>query len=144
MELKPIVSFLNLKKILRRDVVNFDQLRDEIRQGFPFGAFVSASENLNVEERSLFDLISTSPRTASRRLADRARLRESESDNLVRVARVTYEASQVLGSLGKASQWLQTPIRALGGKTPFSMLDSDLGAAQVDEILTRIDEGIIS
>jgi putative toxin-antitoxin system antitoxin component (TIGR02293 family) len=144
MEVKPIVKFLGGKKNLKKDVLRIDQLMAVIREGLPFDTVISVSEKLHVGERVLVELISSSARTAARRITDRTRLKEDESDRLLRVVRIANEAQIICGSIDKATQWLQTPIRALGGKTPFSHLDTDLGAAEVTEVLARIDDGIIS
>lgn len=82
-------------------------------------------------------------RTLTRRKAER-RLRPEESDRLVRLARILAQAVDVLGSTEKASQWLQRPNRALGGETPLSLLDTDLGSRQVEEVLGRIEHGVYS
>ena len=82
-------------------------------------------------------------RTLARR-QKQARLTADESDRVVRVARVMANAIQVLGSREKAAQWLRSPNRALDATAPISLLDTDIGAQQVGEILGRIEYGIYS
>ncbi len=53
-------------------------------------------------------------------------------------------ASEVLGSLEKARQWLHRHNRALGGEPPISQLDTEIGERQVEEVLLRISYGIYS
>jgi putative toxin-antitoxin system antitoxin component (TIGR02293 family) len=77
-------------------------------------------------------------------MAPWARLTPDESDRLVRVARVMAHTLQVLGSRDKALEWLRGANRALDGSVPISLLDSDIGAQQVSEILGRIEYGIYS
>ena len=67
-----------------------------------------------------------------------------DSDRLSRLARILAETIDVLGSEEKASQWLEAPNRALGGQTPLTLLDTDLGTQQVEEVLGRIQHGIFS
>jgi putative toxin-antitoxin system antitoxin component (TIGR02293 family) len=52
------------------------------------------------------------------------------------------QAAEVLGGDQKASRWLYTGIRALGGKLPLELLDTDLGSRQVEEVLGRIERGL--
>jgi uncharacterized protein (DUF2384 family) len=49
-----------------------------------------------------------------------------------------------LGALAKARLWLLAPNRALGGEVPLQMLDTDIGARQVEEVLLRLSYGVFS
>jgi len=60
------------------------------------------------------------------------------------VARTVSQAVEVLGSIDKARTWLKTPNRALGCEMPLDLLDTEIGARQVEEILLRINYGIFS
>jgi putative toxin-antitoxin system antitoxin component (TIGR02293 family) len=88
-------------------------------------------------------MLSMPERTMARR-QKQARLTADESDRLIRVARVMANAKRVLGSRDKAAHWLRTANRALDGAAPLSLLDTDIGAEQVSEILGRIEHGIYS
>ena len=57
---------------------------------------------------------------------------------------IAARAVEVLGSEGKASRWLRRPNRALGGKPPVALLDTDLGTQQVEAVLGRIEHGVYS
>jgi putative toxin-antitoxin system antitoxin component (TIGR02293 family) len=72
------------------------------------------------------------------------RLGPAESDRLVRVARILAQASEVLGNTENASTWLQRPNRALGDESPITLLDTDLGSRQIEEVLGRIEHGVYS
>lgn len=41
-------------------------------------------------------------------------------------------------------RWLAMPNKALGGKKPLDLLDTELGAKQVEQILGRIESGVYS
>jgi putative toxin-antitoxin system antitoxin component (TIGR02293 family) len=66
------------------------------------------------------------------------------SDESERLMRVAAQAAEVLGSEEKASRWLHSPNRALGGRRPLDMVDTDLGAGQVAAALGRIEHGVNS
>jgi uncharacterized protein (DUF2384 family) len=40
--------------------------------------------------------------------------------------------------------WLQRPNRALNGELPIRLLDTDIGARQVEDILGKIEHGNVS
>jgi putative toxin-antitoxin system antitoxin component (TIGR02293 family) len=50
----------------------------------------------------------------------------------------------VLGDADKARRWLKAPNRALGGEVPFDLLDTDIGAHQIEDVLMRLNHGIFS
>jgi len=66
------------------------------------------------------------------------------SDRRDRLARVAGQAVLVFGTEEKATAWLQWPNRALNGELPIRLLDTDVGARQVEDILGRIEHGIVS
>lgn len=43
-----------------------------------------------------------------------------------------------------AHRWLRKPNRALGGRTPLSLLDTAPGAELVSDVLVRIEHGSFS
>jgi putative toxin-antitoxin system antitoxin component (TIGR02293 family) len=48
----------------------------------------------------------------------------------------------VLGGVQAARRWLARHNRSLGGVSPISLLDTDIGCRQVEEALARINHGI--
>jgi putative toxin-antitoxin system antitoxin component (TIGR02293 family) len=90
----------------------------------------------------LAQILGIPDRTLARRKKER-RLSADESDRLVRMARVTAVADDVLETPEIAATWLQTPNGTLGGIDPL-VLGTDLGAEQVETILIRIDYGVYS
>lgn len=96
----------------------------------------------NLQHKLLIELLDISEPTARRRRG--LLLKRSESDRAVRLARVFAQAEDVFEDRDKARAWLCRPNRALGGKTPLSLLDTDLGVRQVDTIMGRIEHGVFS
>ena len=66
------------------------------------------------------------------------------SDRLYRVASTLFQAVEVLGSIDKARVWLKSPNRSLGSEMPLDLLDTEIGARQVEEVLLRLNYGIFS
>jgi len=62
----------------------------------------------------------------------------------MRLARVSALAEQTFGDRTEAERWLRKPKRALGDATPLDCLATDAGARCVEEMLYRIDSGILS
>jgi putative toxin-antitoxin system antitoxin component (TIGR02293 family) len=116
-------------------------LQHAIREGLPYAALESLGALLGLAHRDLLAVLGTAPRTLARRKRQR-RLSPLESDRLYRLAHITQLAAQTLGNIDRARSWLGRVNRALGGQTPLSVLDTEIGARQVEEVLTRINHGM--
>lgn len=120
-----------------------EELKAWIREGLPFSSLETMMERFGLNRDEVSSALDLPPRTLARRKQER-RLRPAESDRLFRLARLAAQAVQVLGSEDKASRWLHAPNRALGGEAPLTLLDTDLGARQVEDVLGRIEHGVYS
>ena len=119
------------------------ELRQAIRQGLPFSALEAVSQQLDLSTQQCGLLLGIPARTVARRKEAR-QLNPQESDRLYRLARATTQAVAVLGSLDHARRWLRAPNRALACERPLDLLDTDIGARQVDDVLLRLHHGIFS
>ena len=129
--------------ILRLRVTSLAELRDSVRSGLPFSALVALTKQLEISPQQFTAVFGIPPRTVARRKEAR-HLNPQESDRLYRVARAVSQAVEVLGSIEKARVWLKTPNRALGSEIPLDLLDTEIGARQVEEVLLRLNYGIFS
>jgi len=135
-----VAGLLGGRKILG-NVSEPAQMVDAVRRGLPYAAFEALSVALDAAQHEMTSVIGVAPRTLARRKHQR-HLSPLESDRLYRVAHVTDLAAQVLGDLTKARLWLHRPNRALGAKSPLSLLDTEIGGRQVSDALLRISHGI--
>jgi putative toxin-antitoxin system antitoxin component (TIGR02293 family) len=138
-----IVDVLGGRTVGLRAVRTPEELKAWIREGLPFSSLETVMERFRLNRDEVSSALDLPPRTLARRKQER-RLRPAESDRLFRLARLAAQAVEVLGSEDKASRWLHTPNRALGGEAPLTLLDTDLGARQVEDLLGRIEHGVYS
>src|SRR5215471_5611576 len=129
-----IAEALGGRKILGRSVSNFAQLAELVRKGLPAGSLLVLRDKLDLKNAALSAKLGIPQRTLTRRLNQHSRLTPAESDRAVRLARVYATAVEMIGNAEKASQWLRTPNRVLGGEPPIDQLDTDLGAKEVENI----------
>jgi putative toxin-antitoxin system antitoxin component (TIGR02293 family) len=66
------------------------------------------------------------------------------SEKLIALAEVYTHGFDVFGSEDVFIQWLNHPNRALGMVTPFSLLQTQYGRQEVQDILGRIEWGVYS
>lgn len=144
METQAIADVLGGRKVLGRTVKKSDDLAELVREGLPANSITALADRMNVGQSVLSRKLGIPQRTLTRRLSHRSRLTVAESDRTVRFARVYASAVEMIGDEEKASEWLRTPNRALGGERPFDQLDTDLGAREVEDVLGRIAYGVYS
>jgi putative toxin-antitoxin system antitoxin component (TIGR02293 family) len=119
------------------------EARGAVRRGYPFRALDEVSKRLARPSHEINAVLGIPPRTFARRKAAK-QFTPEESDRIYRLARTVHLALDVLGSDEKARNWLKAPNRALGGEVPFELLDTDIGARQVEAVLLRVAYGIFS
>lgn len=64
-----------------------------------------------------------------------------DSRELARIQRALARAEQALGDLGEATRWLSRPNPDLDGRPPLELLESEVGALDVERALGRIEHG---
>lgn len=126
--------------------IDFDAL---IKKGMPLGVISHIKREFSLPDEVIARIIGVSPRTVSRRrktvkIPARERLSPVESDRVYRFARIVAMAEDVFEDKNEALEWLNSPQHGLGGRVPFDMLQTDAGAREVEELLLRIDYGVIS
>jgi putative toxin-antitoxin system antitoxin component (TIGR02293 family) len=138
-----LVEALGGRKVLKRRITNLDELRDTVKAGLPYASFEALINRFGLAREEAAVALHLPQRTIARRKKEQ-KLRADESDRLLRLARVSAQAAAILGSGAKAAQWLRRPNRALRNQAPLELVDSDIGTRQVEEVLGRIEHGIIS
>ena len=113
-----------------------------LRAGLPYGSLAAVATGFSIDGSAIVAILRIPQRTLARRKKER-RLTAEESDRLFRLGRVATLAEETLGSREKATDWLHTGNRSLGGATPLSELDTDLGAEQVEAVLLRLAHGVV-
>lgn len=84
-------------------------------------------------------------RTLNRRIAQNQPLKVGEADGIARLMRVHAHAMRLYDDRAELAQkWLHSPIPALGDAIPMELARTDLGAREVEAILTRIEHGVFS
>ena len=116
----------------------------EIRQGFPVNVIDKLTRELAISQQALLRIIALPTATLTRRRVQK-RLTPQESDRVYRVA-TTYRAALQLfeGDFEAARHWLNEPAKALGGNTPLEHLDTEAGADEVQDLIGRLEHGVIT
>ncbi len=114
-----------------------------IRRGLPAQALDALARGTGLTRGEVAAAIDIPERTLARRKQE-GRLRAEESSRLLRLARVIARAEAVFEDPQAAMDWLKSANAALGGETPLSLLDTDIGTDGVLDTLGRIEHGVFA
>jgi putative toxin-antitoxin system antitoxin component (TIGR02293 family) len=96
---------------------------------------------LGITREEIGDLISISSRTLARREKGSVSLDIAEADRVYRIARIVDLAVEMIGEREKALRWMKSSNVALAGESPFDMLRTEPGTADVERVLYAIGYG---
>ena len=141
-ELEEVLSVLGGAKVVGRGVRSPQNLAERVREGLPFAALAAVMEQYGISRDALCDILHLSRRNFLRR-KEQKRLAPDESDRLYRLARVLAHANRVFEDPEESADWIHAPNTSLGKQQPLTLLDTDIGVQQVDQVLGRIEHGIV-
>lgn len=72
------------------------------------------------------------------------RLTPAQSDRLYRLARMVALAEEVFEDDDRARRWLHAAQRGLGERTPLDLVQTEAGAREVEDLLGRIEYGVLN
>jgi len=134
---------IGITKTLAQKLSDTEELRKLLITGFPYAPFESVLKRLGWTRAQVGEALGLPERTLARRKQE-GKFQPLESDRVFRFLQVVAHAIETIGDDEKAGRWLTKPNRALMGKVPLQLLNTPIGASQVDEILGRIDHGLYS
>ncbi len=103
-----------------------------IRRGLPARAFDQVADTLELSRESLAGKLGLAARTINRKKGSRQTLSAAESEKVLRVARIHNLARSLFTTSEAVSAWLARPAAPLGHLAPIDLLDTDVGAQEVE------------
>lgn len=137
------IALLGGRALIRKPVRQNADLEHVVAAGLPAEVVRRLAESTGTTLGELQEITKIDRSTFSRRIKQRARLKADESDRIARVARVAALATEALGH-DDGIRWLREPNVALGDRVPLLLLGTDVGTHQVEQIIGRIEHGIVS
>ncbi|MBV9267756.1 MAG: DUF2384 domain-containing protein [Acidobacteriaceae bacterium] len=114
-----------------------------VRKGLPAAELEKLVRKLAIERTVLLNVLGISARTLQRKQHRQTTLTPAASDRLARVERIYQLASEVFADESTAAEWLKRPSRALDGRRPIELLDTDAGTQSIEQELRRIQHGFV-
>ncbi len=139
------LDVLGGSRVLGRGIHSQLDLADLIMQGLPRKAAQAVRARLNLTEQQFAQSLGITPKTLQRQAKGLVeRLNPTQGDRLYRLARIVALAEEVFEDPARAHRWLQEPQRGLGNRRPIGLLQNDAGAREVEDLLGRIEYGVLS
>ena len=140
-----VVGFYLQGSVSPNTTIKFDPATviQSLEAGLPIYELDELRSGLDLPMEQLTLILGISKATLHRRKAA-GRLDTSESDRVVRFARLLGKAVAVLEREEHARQWLGSPQFGLGGAIPLEYARTEVGAREVENLLGRIEFGVYS
>lgn len=114
-----------------------------VRRGLSSETVFTLARKAHMSQGEISIVLGIPERTLARRKREGV-LSSEESTKVLRLARVLERANEVFEDGPAAQDWLRSPNPSLGGVSPFSLLDTDIGADSVMDTLGRIEHGVFA
>ncbi len=115
-----------------------------VRGGLPFASLKNLVQAVGAPQGEVASVLGM-PNTTLRRRRSSGRLTLAESDHVVRVARLTALARELMaGDADAASRWLTTPHRLLGDEAPLHRASTEAGGREVEQLIGQLRHGVFS
>jgi len=113
----------------------------KIRKGLPAIMLDQVAEALGISATALAKKLGIASRTLTRKQSSGAPLSVEASEKVLRVARVRNLAHTLFATDAAISNWLSEPETALNDVAPLDLLDTELGAREVENVLQALAHG---
>ena len=137
-------SAAQITDILKNGVISISDCDRIIRDGIPWESAADIKKELNLTDGELARILDVSERTLSRLRLSKKKMSASAGDRLYRLIHIFSLARKVFEESGPARDWLHHPQVGLGGRVPLEFIRTEAGAREVEDLLGRIEYGVIS
>jgi putative toxin-antitoxin system antitoxin component (TIGR02293 family) len=115
-----------------------------IERGLSPNAIEKVKTAYGLNDTEISSLLGVSTKTISRtRTAHAKRLSLVVGDRLFRLAKMFAFATQVLEDRDAAREWLRSPQFGLNNAIPLDLMNTEVGAKEVEDLLGRIEYGVL-
>jgi putative toxin-antitoxin system antitoxin component (TIGR02293 family) len=115
-----------------------------VKSGLPISAVTRLGHTSGLTLERIKQIARISEGSFARRKKT-GRLSPEESERLLRLGRIVERAAALHdGDQVGARQWLETPIPSLGNQRPLELAQTEPGAREVEDLIGRIEHGIVS
>jgi putative toxin-antitoxin system antitoxin component (TIGR02293 family) len=116
----------------------------QVKSGLSYRAIERFQKASRLSMERIARVVEIPSRTLARRKAA-GRLTKAESERLLRLSLVFDKAVGLFeGDVSAAGAWLERPSKALGGESPLSLVETEIGAREVEDLIGRLEHGVFA
>lgn len=119
-------------------------MAQRVEEGLPVMEVAKFARKAGFTNKELARLIHIPLRTYARRMADKSRLKVTEGERAARLIRVYDRAKQLFVTDENTRGWLNAKLGVLGGRSPLDLAQTEPGAREVEAVIDRIEDGVVS
>jgi putative toxin-antitoxin system antitoxin component (TIGR02293 family) len=134
-----VAALLGFKNIINSEL----GLIEATRNGISKNSLIKLATLLGLNQEELCNILHISTKTFQR-FTEYQKLDIYTTEQAIEMALIYYKAIQLFNTNLAVQQWIKTPLMALNGQTPLSLLDTGIGANLVLNTLGRLEEGVFS
>ena len=143
MELSGVTEILGGEKVLGQSIQNQMDLIELSNKGVTKDALAHLAEFFSFRISQMAALLPVTERTIQRYTAKK-HFNRAVSEQILQIAEVAAKGTGVFEDKDKFLSWINHPNKALGNRTPMSLLRSRFGVQAVLDELGRIEYGVVS
>lgn len=114
-----------------------------LERGLTKRNYLNAKKNTGFSHQIMAVILSVSTKTLEGKKSN-DRLSDTASERLLKLAEVAALGNHVFNSADLFKEWLQRPLRPLGGKKPVELMVNMYGLETVKTLLGRIEHHVYS
>jgi putative toxin-antitoxin system antitoxin component (TIGR02293 family) len=121
-----------------------------VKQGVPSEALGLLAADMGITKEQLYATLGVPRATMERKVRQRRRLNQDESERVVGIARLVGQVEQMVRESGNlegfdaarwVAAWLERPVPALAGARPGSLMDTAEGREIVSTLVAQMQSG---
>lgn len=118
---------------------------ERVRKGIFIREVIRLVNQIGLTQPEAAALLGLPVRTFQRWLSEpQKKLDPTTGGRYYRTVKTIEHAAALLGSMATTLEWLRSPQRALGFRIPLELLATDPGAEAVEDLLGRIEYGVVT
>jgi putative toxin-antitoxin system antitoxin component (TIGR02293 family) len=140
-----VAKLLGGPRVLGRRITSQLKMADAVDEGLPPTSLDRIKQALGLSDAEMAHALGISAKTIHRlRTSPDRHLSSAASDRLYRMARLYLLAREVFEDSDAAREWLRGPQIGLNERVPMELMTTEAGSREVEELLLRIDYGVLS
>ena len=143
MELSAVARVLGGRKVLGKQIKSRMDMIELSKSGVTKDALAHLAKYMRFSTKQMAELLPVTERTIQR-YSRKKHFSPTVSEQILQIAEVAARGRDVFGDMNRFLEWMNHPNRALGNRTPTSLLSSRFGVEMVLDELGRLEFGVFA